>query len=174
MRCPTFRLAGAMLLLALCSRQVQAADGDAAERCAGLTDDRERLACYDGIFRQPITVPGAVAPGVPVASVAPSPASVPSNPVDDFGLSEATKRARDPEKAKQLPESISARVVHVRKLPAGELLVTLENGQVWTQIGADPRAKIAIGDTVTIKKASLGSYLLVTASRIATRVRRVK
>jgi hypothetical protein len=53
-------------------------------------------------------------------------------------------------------------------------VVTLENGQVWTQIQVDVRARIAVGDTVTIKKAALGSHMLVTASRYATRVRRVK
>jgi len=30
------------------------------------------------------------------------------------------------------------------------------------------------GDTVTIKKAALGSYLLVAPNRVATRVRRLR
>ncbi|MGB5102609.1 MAG: hypothetical protein WBO04_04725 [Steroidobacteraceae bacterium] len=173
MRYLNLRSAGALFALALCSSQAQAANGGAALHCAGVSDDRERLACYDGIFRQPAAALGAAVPAasaVPSASVAPAP----GNPVDEFGLSEAARRARDPEKAKQLPESVTAQVARVRKLPTGELVVTLENGQVWTQIGADPRARVATGDTVTIKKASLGSYLLVTASRIATRVRRVE
>jgi hypothetical protein len=93
----------------------------------------------------------------------------------DFGLTEAAKRAREPEQSReQLPESITGTVASVGRRPAGELIVTLESGQVWTQLQVDARARIAVGDTVTIKRAALGSYLLVTAGRYATRVRRVK
>ena len=52
--------------------------------------------------------------------------------------------------------------------------MTLENGQVWTQVMVDQRARVAVGDTVIIKKAALGSHLLVTQGRYATRVQRVK
>ncbi len=79
------------------------------------------------------------------------------------------------EKAKdEMPESITGTVAAVGRRPDGELSVTLENGQVWTQVTVDQRARVTAGDTVTIKKAALGSHLLVTQGRYATRVRRVK
>lgn len=97
------------------------------------------------------------------------------NPQDEFGLTEAAKRARDPEKAKEeMPESITEKVTSVGHRPTGELVVTLANGQVWLQIESGSRAKVGAGQTVTIKKASLGSYLMVAPDRIATRVRRIK
>jgi hypothetical protein len=102
-------------------------------------------------------------------------ASAATSPETDFGLTEAAKRARDPQKAQeQYAESITGKVAAVGYRPAGELAVTLENSQVWTQVTPDPRARVAVGDTVTIKRAALGSYLLVTASRYPTRVRRLK
>lgn len=170
-----------------------AADGTSPQQCADIGDDLERLACYDRIFRAPaVTAPAgtgaastavgsasatrvatAAEPGVAPAAAAAGPSA--STPQDDFGLTEAAKQARLPEESrKELPESVSGKVAKLARRPAGEFIVTLENGQVWTQLQVDPRARIAVGDTVTIKKAALGSYLLVTASRYATRVRRVK
>ena len=161
-----------------------------------MADDRARLACYDSIFGRPAAsvpqaAPAAAAPeaSAVVATVAPvaaapaaaaPAAAVPAaaaaaNPDPDFGLTEAAKRSRVPEESReQLPESISGTVAKVARQPAGEFIVTLENGQVWTQLQVDPRARVAVGDTVVIKKAALGSHLLVTANRYATRVRRVK
>jgi len=100
-------------------------------------------------------------------------ASAPVDPQADFGLSEAAKRARDPEKAYQsYPDSITAKVASVGHRRTGELVVTLANGQVWVQLDTNTQARVATGDTVTIRKASLGSYLLVTQSRASVRVRR--
>jgi hypothetical protein len=159
---------------------------DSPEQCAGVSDDSARLACYDRIFRKPDPPTGAnsaAAPGPAAASArtgvagtssAATTAAV-STPQDDFGLSEAAKRARDPETAKeQMPESLTGKVASVGRRPTGELVVTLENGQVWAQIQTDTKARVNAGDTVTIKKAALGSYLLVTPGKLATRVRRVK
>ncbi len=180
----THALAAGLLLSAVIP-VAQAASTDAPPRCAAITDDRARLACYDSLFGKPASAgPGVAAP------VANSPASVPTpapaaaaavpvataaDPEADFGLTEAAKRAREPEQAReQMPDSITGTVAKVGRQPAGELVVTLENGEVWTQVQVDARARIAVGDTVTIKKAALGSHLLVTAGRYATRVRRVK
>jgi hypothetical protein len=166
-----------------------AAAGDLPQQCAAIGNDSERLACYDRIFRAPaataaaspaagaaatsVVAPSATSAVVPAAATVAAPAA--STPSDDFGLTEAAKRAREPEESRQKrPESISAAVARVARQPAGELVVTLENGQVWTQLQADPRARVAVGDTVTIKTAALGSFLLVTTNRYATRVRRVK
>ena len=165
----------------LASQTVRADD---PQRCAAMADDQARLACYDALFRPRDGAPRVSAPAVPAAPVSgAATATVAVAPVAetattaeaDFGLTEAAKRAREPEESREkLPESISATVAKVARQPAGELVVTLENGQVWTQVQVDSRARIAVGDTVSIRKAALGSHLLVTANSYATRVRRVK
>jgi hypothetical protein len=99
-------------------------------------------------------------------------ASSPVKPGADFGLSEAAKQARDPEKAKQ--NGISAEVATIARRPTGEMVVTLANGQVWAQLDSDTRARLKAGDTVTIRRAALGSYLLVTPGKMAMRVKRLK
>jgi len=173
-----------LLLLAAVMLKSPTARADEPQRCAALHDDRARLACYDSIFGRPAATATVDAPAVagPAAAeaatgtVAGAPAAAAATiPEADFGLTEAARRARVPEESReQIPESISGTVAKVFRQPAGELVVTLENGQVWTQVQVDARARVAVGDTVTIKKAALGSHLLVTANRYATRVRRVK
>lgn len=191
-----FRPVWALLFLLVGAFPVHAASEDAARQCAGLSDDRARLACYDSMFRKPsagtgsgpAATSGAVATGVAAAVPAAPASAVPAvtakaapaaataaNPQDDFGLTEAVKRARDPEMAKEtMPESITQKVAAVTRKKDGELVVTLVSGQVWTQLEPDRRARVSVGDTVTIKRAALGSYLLVTPSRLATRVRRTR
>jgi hypothetical protein len=171
---PNLRPPWALLPLALAVLAARAADSDAPQRCSGISDDLARLACYDAIFRKSTSTAASTA--VPAAAAAPAAAaSAATSPEADFGLTEAAKRARDPEEAKvEMPESITGTVAAVGRRPDGELTVTLENGQVWTQVTVDQRARVAVGDTVTIKKAALGSHLLVTQARYATRVRRVK
>jgi len=131
-----------------------------ARDCAGIPDDAQRLACYDAAFgRTPAKASALVA----------------VDPVAEFGLTEAQKRAQDPERARAAsPESISAVVTSVRRQSTGELVVTLDNGQVWAQAEVMTMARAAPGDTVTVRKAALGSHVMVTANRVAMRVRRVR
>lgn len=174
---PDPRPAWALLGLVVWISSGHAADGASPQQCATIDDDRQRLACYDGIYRAPAGPVAAAGAGATVAAEAATTAVPPAPvaPSDDFGLTEAAKRARDPELAKEtMPESITATVAAVGRRPAGELIVTLENGQVWTQVSVDQRARVAAGDSVTIRRAALGSFMLVTQSRYATRVRRAK
>lgn len=159
-------------MLAVAPTPVHAAGAGTPQQCARIDDAAARLACYDSIYRSTAAIgaPGAAATTAGVAA-----AGAANNPQADFGLSEAAKRALDPEKAKvEMPESVTDKVTSVRHKPTGELVVTLANGQVWLQIDSDSRAKVGVGQTVTIKKASLGSYLLVGPDKVATRVRRIK
>ncbi len=172
MRGPNLCPPWVLLPLAFAVLSAQAAGGDAPQRCAGIGDDRSRLACYDAIFRKPAASAESTAVPAAAGTVATSAAA---SPETDFGLTEAAKRALDPQKAQQeILESITGTVASVGRRPTGELIVTLENGQVWTQVTVDQRARVAAGDTVTIKKAALGSHLLETQGRYATRVRRVR
>jgi hypothetical protein len=52
------------------------------------------------------------------------------------------------------------------------ITVVLDNGQTWAFIEPEPRLRP--GDTVTIKRASFGSFLMLTPSRRSYRVERLK
>lgn len=178
LRRSTSGLTCSLLVLAASPDFAGAAGADTPQQCAMVSDDGDRLACYDRIFRGKT---GSDAPGGPAAAAAGAAtasgavAAAASNPQQDFGLTEAAKRALDPERAKvEMPESVTGKVTAVGHRPTGELVVTLANGQVWLQIDSDSRAKVGVGQTVTIKKASLGSYLLIGPDKRATRVRRIK
>ena len=67
----------------------------------------------------------------------------------------------------------SATVAAIDKRPRGELVVTLDNGQVWAQKSADRYFPIAVGDTVEILSGALGSFRLISGNR-ATAVTRVQ
>jgi hypothetical protein len=68
---------------------------------------------------------------------------------------------------------LSATVVKlsVRK-KTGRFIVTLDNGQRWSQTENKPDVQVGIGDEVKIQKTTLGSYTLVTMKGIETRVQR--
>ena len=105
-------------------------------------------------------------------------ASSPSakKPEAEFGLTETAKLKKDPVKAAEAaaePASISGRVISVQWRKYGEFVVTLDNGQVWEQNAPEPSAIVKVGDPVTIKKGWLGSFMLVTAGRVGTKVHRI-
>ena len=131
-----------VLLAANLAVTVDAACVEDVQRCARLTDDRARLECYDQLARrlagtnaqpQADASAAAVSGTATTANRASSPSQVAAPPPTkagaDFGLSEAAKQARDPEKAK--PDSISAEVATIARRLTGEMVVTLADGQVW-------------------------------------------
>ncbi len=163
----------------------------AGARCVAIEDASARLACYDQAFDRPAAkgvasaaaaegvAPAAAAGGSLTTGSAAAPAGASSEAaraIEEFGLTETSKRRRDPEKAKEtMPESISASVVRVSFRPTGEVVVALDNDQVWEQAEiVTTQARVKKGDAVTIRKSALGSYTLLTPSRMVVRVRRVR
>jgi hypothetical protein len=192
-----FRWSCLAACLCLCGVTGAAAAAGDPKACASINDDTARLACYDAaVGRSPrpstaaqvaapaaMAAPAVVAKPVPraaPAASAPAPAVVAAeaakDPVAEFGLSDSAKVARDPAKAAEAaaaPQSVTAKVISVRWRKYGEFVVTLDNGQVWEQTEPMPSAIVKVGDVVTIKKALFGSFTLVTAGRIGTKVRRL-
>jgi len=173
---------GACLVAGVCTLSAWASPGSDGASCVAVSDDAARLACYDRAFgrkaassRTAATATSAAPVPAPPPNAAPVPAA-PKDPVAEFGLTEAARQAKDPDKAAAAaaaPTSIAAKVISVRFRKYGEFVVTLDNGQVWEQNEPMPSAIVRVGDTVTVKKAILGSYTLVTAARVATKVHRV-
>lgn len=169
------RLASGFLLAVAAAAPGRAAAANDVQACVAIADDAARLACYDRAVGRTGSRPPAAAVAAPAAAAATAPAAAAaaaSDPAAEFGLTEAAKRAKSPSKPAE-PQSISARVVSLRWRKYGEFVVTLDNGQVWEQIEPMPAATVRIGDSVTVKKALLGSYTLVTAGKVPTKVRRI-
>ena len=110
------------------------------------------------------------------ADTAPATAAARS-PEQEFGLTpQQVIKAIKPQPPVQEaePASITAAVTELRKQATGEFLAVLDNGQMWAQREINTRVRLRIGERVTIRRGSLGSYLLENSSGLATRVRRVK
>ncbi len=183
---------------------VHAAAGDSAMphsilHCAGLPDDAQRLACFDGAVAglslapesmpesmpestgemTPEAMPGAAAATTAATAAAPTEAGLAAadqaetdaaagqKSVDEFGL---TPRRDERTELREL----ALTVADVRKRPYGELVVTMENGQVWTEKQAILGHRVKKGDTVIIRKGSIGGFVMITGSKRSSSVKRVE
>jgi hypothetical protein len=152
------------------------------KHCASLTDASVRLACYDALAGSPAVNPaarttagagsGAVTAGVAAtAGGAGAPGAAPAPNDADFGVHNGPLEAKRvaPQREKRLLAVVSG----VSNRPQGELVVTLDNGQVWVQLEVK-NYPLKAGDHVEIDVGALGSYVLwCPSNRRATKVTRI-
>ena len=164
----------------------------ALHACAIIAAASERLSCYDRLSGRAVqsaaaAAPPPAAPAAPPAAVqaSPAPAAPPAAvqaspaaaappaasaaaavpPKESFGLYAAEHPAP------RVASSLQARVVAVGNSASGRMTVSLEGGQLWELDDADPL--LAVGETVSIHRAALGSFLMQTATRRTHRVHRL-
>jgi hypothetical protein len=155
-------------LASMAPGQASAADQSKGAECAALDDPAARLACFDAAF------PRAPRSGPPKPVAAAVAADEPVSEAGKFGLSVKQRKAIEPKPAQPEMVATTAAVKNVRRLPSGYLLIDLDNDQVWQQTEVDSHIWLRPGDRVTIRRASLGSYLLDTPTNYSTRVRRLQ
>ena len=103
----------------------------------------------------------------PAASLpAPAPAA---SPQERFGA----RGDLNPEKRTALSE-ITGKVAAVATRPYGELVVTLDNGQVWAEKATGSKTKVKVGDVVKIEAGALGSFILIAPNGRSSKVSRVR
>ena len=119
--------------------------------CINIASDQLRLACYDRLFK------GQAKPS--------------ADPMDATISAAEKSIARRESPSPSTGVDVNGRVVQIEKTLHNELLVELDNGQVWQQLS--PRLMpINEGDEVIVKKARLGGFILSTSSGGSTRVKR--
>jgi hypothetical protein len=91
----------------------------------------------------------------------------------DFSMAPSELRKKR-EVAEQSPQELVAKVKAVNQRAHGELSIQLDNDQVWVETQYSGEATLAAGDTVTIKRGTLGSYFLTRESGRALRIKRVR
>jgi hypothetical protein len=138
---------------------------DALAQCAAIVGRDERLACFDALASQQHPASAAAGPAEGVRLVPAVPAE--SERPEDFGLDPAQRGQTE-----QHLSSITARVSGFSHSKQGKIQAELDNGQAWELDEADPL--LAAGDPVTIRRAALGSFLLITPSKRSHRVHRTR
>lgn len=156
--------------VALLASQAPAADG--TRRCFEIYEDAARLACYDALFGKPARPAGATQTAAP-AQATPSAPAVPAAPPVVSRAAAPAAAPVPPAQPTSRPNDapVTGRIVSVSRLSGDRFAITLDNGQVWTQLERDPAAEVRVGDTVSIKPAMLGSWMLETRGGVRTRVR---
>jgi hypothetical protein len=160
--------------------------------CATEVDAARRLDCYDRLAGRPAVAAGTAAPR-PAPAITPPPATAPSAPAPGTAAAAPPAPAAAPAPASSNPaefgisngplavkrqssslKSISAVVAKVATQPRGELVITLDNGQVWQQLAAVDYFPLKTGDTVEISSGALGSYVLASPAKRYTKVTRIR
>jgi hypothetical protein len=184
----------AIALLAVIATTATAATSDAdMMRCAAIPARDARLDCFDALAHQlsskaaaptaaqvpaPLTAPApAVSPAAaqappPEPAVSPAapqapPAAVIAGDPKNFGLTAVQQHTAD-----LGPKMITANISNLSSNQKGDTFVVLDNGQTWSV--AENDGWIATGQAVRIKRATLGSYLMLIPSNHSYHVRRLK
>lgn len=161
----------AIVLLALPAAAAQLDTHDLL-RCHAIAASEQKLACYEALAlaaQSEATTAAEPARQLKSPPSAPTVASAANpNTEDNFGLN---RRQIEP-RAAEGPAAIKSAVSQMTEDRVHNITVVLDNGQTWAFIEPEPRLRP--GDTVTIKRASLGSFLMLTPSRRSYRVERLK
>ena len=161
----------AIVLLALPAAAAQLDTHDLL-RCHAIAASEQKLACYEALAlaaQSEATTAAEPARQLKSPPSAPTVASAANpNTEDNFGLN---RRQIEP-RAAEGPAAIKSAVSQMTEDRVHNITVVLDNGQTWAFIEPEPRLRP--GDTVTIKRASFGSFLMLTPSRRSYRVERLK
>lgn len=153
--------------------------------CRAIASAVARLDCYDrladtqaGSSRQETR--SAATPATQPAAVAPAPSAPAATPAPE--ISQEALFGKDPVEVRETVQKatgaseideIESRISNIRYSTAGKAIITLDNGQVWTQID-NARLRLSEYDPVVIRRAALGSFMLRKASsKTPMRVKRI-
>jgi hypothetical protein len=149
-----------VVLLAALSAELPSHDAEAQDPpCTAITNDAERLACYDRALRATSPAPAAPAPTAPSAHAAQTPAPAAHAPTAPATAAPNTQAQTKRDAAEEIVPIV---VVGVRTLQGRETTFTAQDGGVWVQ--TDSQRIVGLPDTpfdAELKPGLMGSKFLV-------------
>ncbi len=128
--------------------------------CVSLRRDSERLACFDRAAAE-------------LQNGAGEPPPSPENMFGANSVINSASGANQPTKREEL-QQISAVVTSLRHGDDGMILIDLDNGQSWRQQDQEVRLMFTAGDSVTVVRASLGTFRIADKRGRSARFKRVR
>ncbi|TAA41000.1 hypothetical protein [Corallincola spongiicola] len=178
-----------LLSVALSCLSVHAAPAS-LQQCAAISDDAQRLNCYDQLAAR--TQPDSPAAIAPAPDAQPLPAVKPAEAVPAVGglagapdvppvmVEEPTAEEKFGLEHKQViaedaPEALTLRISKKKKNAYGKWVLTLENGQVWKQTDSTRFSFKNKDGLVVITRGAVGSFFIGEPDRNKrVRAKRVK
>jgi hypothetical protein len=124
---------------------------DALRRCASISDQTQRLGCFDALV-----------------------SALPQVEADRFGMTAAIERTRDPHAVLTKDAVLQGKIVGLAQAPGGEWSFTLDNRQVWVEAEPRPNVRFAVGEDVHIEHGAMSSLWLVADQHRRVRVKRLE
>ena len=128
--------------------------------CVPLRRDSERLACFDKA----------------VAELQNDTKAPPPSAENMFGANSVINAAsgeNQPTRREEL-QQITGQVTSLRHVDDGMIIIDLDNGQSWRQQDREVVLMIAAGDSVTVMRASLGTFRIADKRGRSARFKRVR
>jgi hypothetical protein len=158
------------------------------ESCGPISDDKDRLACFDRELalqkeqKQTAAPASTTAPESAAASASGEAPAVTRRPPPLPELTPEQAMGLTPAKILELQggpsatklNKLSAKIEGVWVNSAKREVFKLENGQVWSQVEPDPNFTVQPGDTVVITRGALDSFFMSANTHMNTRVRRAQ
>ncbi|MEQ1617993.1 MAG: hypothetical protein ABL883_06575 [Terricaulis sp.] len=141
----------------------------AAYRCAEISEDAARLACYDRAINR---LQEAETQGQIVAVDRAQAATIER---DAFGfhlpsLSALIPSFRDADGERT--DNVEMQVERVVEHASGRHSFIMSNGQVWIQVESQSARNVRPGDSIRVRRGALGSFILSAGRGASHRVRR--
>jgi len=156
--------------------QVNSASPTSSARSGATNSPRAQASSAATAARAPAAAPTPAPGSTPAAPTTSAPAvaragsaasqSAPSGnqpaPAVKFGEEFLPQTVRPPKSAAEL--ALSSNIIGLHQIGPDVYNISLANGQVWRQEGAQVTAFFRVGDDVRIKKGMLGSYQMSTGT----------
>jgi hypothetical protein len=147
------------------------------ESCTRLSDDRERLACFDREMAAQMARQGrteGTKAAVATTATKPETGSPKLTEEQKMGLSSARiEQLEKPPGSAPPPKELTVTIQSIARDGSARQVFTLTNGQIWRQVEVDASFAVHAGDSVVISRAMLGSYIMSFGKHLNTRVSRV-
>ena len=154
---------------------------DSAFNCAKIDSDKERLACYDNIFKIKEDLNEELALEDLIKSddkllteTKKSPAKIDKKQIAEFGLTDNQKKAANIEVEKI---TIATSISSVIKSAGGKTRFRLENNQLWESqsvLSSIKRINFKNKNEIIIEESTLGGFWMINKrSKVRIKVKRV-